>query len=256
MKTTMTLKPVLSVLIAAFCLSPNLSTAAPAAQGGLDAGGGNAVGGTIFDDVENDGSDVVNPAKIAALVNPLLKNLDEKLPDMAAQLRAGIKGVTWYMESKGLNQNGPCRNNTVVSVERTVVACQTKLAVRIDKTWFEANANSQGPLLVHELLVYRQLRLKDVSDEAVREVSRQIRNPAIGAEDLKQAVKRAGFGTFLTVPEKSYAARLRKMTKAFCKDNNQRALTEIYEIGSAFLKQAGFSQAQAESTVSEWNNCD
>ncbi|KYG65683.1 hypothetical protein AZI86_00995 [Bdellovibrio bacteriovorus] len=207
-------------------------------QGGSDAGGGNFVGDELFDDYENKGSEKISVAELSAAADIYLKPLEAKMPSFAKMLRKGIKGTTWYLEPKEMAQTGACLNQTTLSVNRVVRACQSKLAVRIDKEFIKANQKSFPALVIHELLVYQMIhRTSDphdvneenyhpdrINDEGVREVSRAIRNPDITESELQTAVKRAGFGSFRTSSDirhvnalfAKYEAALAQRTKKFC----------------------------------------
>lgn len=244
-------------------LVSTLSLSASFALAGAESGGGNAVGNQLFDDAENSGSKVMDKAVIGGLVSPLLKPLEGKLPEMAADLRGAIKNLTWYLEPKPLSQTGACLNKSSVLVERAVVACQSKIQVRIDQAWFEANPGAQAPLILHELLVSRQLRLPGISDESIREISRQIRNPEIPAHELKNAVKEAGFGLYLTAFEKAHIGKLRARLLEMCPQGGsgfragalEESFSRTQRILDAYLAGAGLNEARQKSFRVEYPFC-
>src|SRR5688500_20025644 len=119
--------------------------------------------------------------------NPYGELINKELMEMLTYVFYGIK---WYLEPKELKQSGRCQNQTVLSVKKVVRACQSELAVRIDKKFFLENPDVQVALILHELLVYVQLNKFNsaITDEGVREASRALRDPNISQADLKETL--------------------------------------------------------------------
>ncbi len=185
------------------------STICQAVDGPGSSGGGNTVGDTLFDDYENKGSVAIPQAEITRLADPVLRDLDRKVPDFAKRLRKGIQEVVWYREPKLLDQSGACRNGSDTGltppVNQVVRACQNSLSVRIEKNWIDEKLKSNpelvSGLVVHELLVHQRLRSKKISEEAVLRISRDIRSKQLTDKELQAELKIAQFGNFQTLPE-------------------------------------------------------
>lgn len=182
-----------------------------------DTGGANSAKNSqgqekLFDDVEDEGT--VELKNVGSIVGPLLAEIKKKLPDFAADLESNIGKVDWLLEPKALQQQGECLNESVLLIEKVVRACQSKLAVRIDKKYFDEHPEDQAPLLLHELLVFIKLRDSNITDEAVRFASRKLRDPNASAESLQSALSRAGFGRATTAAEISEYEALTAKTKA------------------------------------------
>lgn len=212
-------------------------------EGGADAGGGNFHGTELFDDYENKGSEVISQAELRTLAEPYLSGLRKNLPAMAVALERGLQLKKWYLESKPLKQDGNCRNQSVLSVQLEIRACQSSLAVRADKTFFTAHPEVRAPLVIHELLVSLQLYKGKarVSDEAVRELSRLLRAANPDYAEIQKAAMNSGFGLYLTAAERArYLAQERIYQKAEClpsRTNNEmasRALDKRIEFFNEF----------------------
>jgi hypothetical protein len=225
-----------ALLICLSILRPVIASGATApVAGGVAGGGGNTTidkSGTemLFDDFENQGTDKIPAAEIQSLAQAQLDHLALFLPGFAVKLRDGIKGITWYKESKPLNQQGECRNGSksgiALTVQQVVRACQSNINVRIDKDWYDSKPPVLGSLIVHELLVYQRIHNNPhglITEESILEVSREIRNtdPATMLTDLQlqDLVKRAGFGNFATKAQTERFMAARKRVLAYDKHN-------------------------------------
>jgi hypothetical protein len=197
-----------AAILASVILSQVLSfSSARAVDGGsMAGGGGNTVGETLFDDYENQGSVKINSDEVAKYAQDVIGDLDQKIPQFAIDLRLGIKGVEWFQEPKILDQKGFCKNGSETGltppIDQVVRACQTKLSVRIEQKWyvdkFQTNPALLSGLIVHELLVFHRLRNKEISEEGVLRISRDIRSKQMTADQLKKELSIAGFGDYLT----------------------------------------------------------
>jgi hypothetical protein len=234
-------------------------------EGGADAGGGNSVGEDFFDDYENQGTEVLPKEEIEALVAPYLAALKKKVPEFAEVLREGIKGTKWYLEPKELGQSGACVNQTYLKVNLVVRACQSRLAVRIDRDYFLANPKVQGPLALHELLVYQKLQKNfsgidskfAITDEGVREINRMIRDPSVPAQELRNRIREANFGDFFTASEHAHLKALYQRTrKAYCSKNIKATIKTVKKLMqeiSSYKYSAGAGEDEYEDFIYNFN---
>jgi hypothetical protein len=131
-------------------------------------------------------------------------------------------------------------NQTYLKVNLVVRACQSRLAVRIDRDYFLANPKVRGPLALHELLVYQKLRknFSDIAspstmitDEGVREINRMIRDPSVPAKDLRDRIREANFGDFFTAGERAHLKALYQRTrKMYCSTDIRATIKTIKKL--------------------------
>jgi hypothetical protein len=228
--------------------SPKKSSAPPvramASKGGADIGGGNSVGNELFDDYENENSEPIPLEKVEEYVKPFLRRIESKSPGFAQVLRGAIYGnkedllspsaKKWYLEPKPLSQSGSCVNNTILSVKRVVRACQTKIAVRLDRGFFLSHPDFQAPVILHELLVNLQLSpyRGSISDEGVREASRVLRDPASSPALVQSTLHELNFGLYRTDEQRRQRQALTdKARRLLCLDREKEAdeLMEKFE---------------------------
>ena len=186
---------------------PNLARG----DGGTAGGGGNAVGGTLLDFYENEGSTKVNVTDLAAYRNqlkPILQNLSSKLPTLKPFLEEATSKKIWLMETKPFNYNA-CVNTSMFVVNQVIVACQDEFEVRISKSWFEsADSKNQAGLIMHELLIYHVLKTAKSAEDKMR-LERNARalnriffsEESISSLALQQTIASRGFGDFVTPSE-------------------------------------------------------
>lgn len=202
----MRLKLVLNAAAALLLCLTILRTSTVFAKGGVAGGGGNTVKDKLFDDYENEGTEQIEPSLIRKLAEPVLVDLDKKVPGFAKLLRKGVTGIIWYREPKLLGQNGICRNGSETGltppIDQVVRACQNSLDVRIEQKWFDdqiaAGSSLPAGLVVHELLVFQRIRSVKISEEGVLRISRDIRSLKLSAEQLQTELDKAGFGSWAT----------------------------------------------------------
>lgn len=224
------------LILAALMMIPVYSFAA---EGTSVRGGGNSVGKELFDDYEQSGVRELKPKEVLAIVAPIFKQVDKKLAsttknrwglgyysqyssldgygDFLEKLSQGLEGIKWYLDPKPLDQKNECQNQTVLSLKKVVRACQSNLAVRIDRKFFEENKDFQAPLILHELLVYFQLNLynSQITDEGVREASRALRDANLSNADLADTLQRTGFGSYSPEPTAKEKREAELATKRF-----------------------------------------
>ncbi len=232
----------------------------PSARGGADAGGGNSVDGELFDDFENKDSQLLSASQVEAYVEPILDSIANKIPGFAETLRRELRGdksnfptVTpkkWYLEPKALAQTGSCLNKTSLSVKRVVRACQTSVAIRIDKDFFLSFPAIQGPLILHELLVFQQLEHQEITDEAVRELNRVLRSPQSSPLLIQQTLTNLGFGTYRTSEQRKLRHALaEKAFLAHCEDRKEEAARLANEFESADGEESFNDQVESSFEV-------
>ena len=169
------------------------------AEGGADGGsGGNTVNGVLLDDFVNKDSRKLSAAEVAKLAEPFLSDLNKRQPGFAADLREGLKGTFWYLDSKDFKQDGNCLDPNIYNVrgQQIVNACQSAFDVRINPNLPEATLRA---MVIHELLRYLQIhKFKTVSEAGLEAVSREIRNKdpktRLSNADFIDLIHRAGFG--------------------------------------------------------------
>jgi hypothetical protein len=189
--------------------------------GGADASGGNFVGDELFDDYENKGVTRLKPSEIQNTIKPVSERLEKLVPGFAKKLAEASGGVEWILDPKPLRQEGSCQNQTSLSVQKVVRACQSKIAVRIDQEFYEKSDLIRTNLNTHESLVYLALRSGGkISEEGLREASRAIRNPHTTAAELKATLQKTGFGTFATYAENQQSQARIARAMALCKSFN------------------------------------
>jgi hypothetical protein len=245
-----------NLFLAALLLIPISSFAV---EGTSVRGGGNSVGDKLYDDYEQQGVRQLTSKQVLAIVKPYFQKIEKKIPgtspgrwgvdtyseygpsgseDFLELLSYGLDGIKWYLDPKPLDQKGRCQNETVLAVQKVVRACQSDLAVRIDRTFFEGNPDVQAPLILHELLVWIQLHkyASEISDEGVRETSRALRNDSLPQSELQETLKRTGFGYYTTAEEKRASEISNRRFAAACaKDPQYSCSCPGYQKSGTFI---------------------
>lgn len=171
-------------------------------NGPITDGGGNAVGGKLFDFYENEGTTRLE-IKSEFLDNEenrtLSDTLNEKFRALDARYAVQSTGQglgrfliskmasdekKWMLEPKEID-NKSCLNRSMVD-EKTqkIVACQSANEIRISEEWFKTHAspNDRAGLIAHETVLmvvqkskpYTNEADKVISEQLVREITRQI----------------------------------------------------------------------------------
>lgn len=257
-----------------FTASYQVAEAAPQQElnrdGAADAGGGNFHGKLLFDLYENEGSVELSHDQVRAFVKPYLDSLKTKVPELAKDLEEIITSKKWYLEPKALKQNGACKNASMFEFKLEVRACQSSVAVRMDKTFFQENPEVQSPLVMHELLVGLQLQNKKnkVSDEAVREMNRLLLNLKSSAEEIARFSGKENFGSHLTAEgRQSMRALFVAERKAYCSRRHyfgpdakhDAANRQLNEFRDGLSRAGAYDQTEAgeiELDVLEKFNCE
>jgi hypothetical protein len=214
------------------------------AEGVSVRGGANSVGDELYDDYEQEGVRQLSPEQVLAIVKPLFLKIEKKIPgqvkgnwgvdsynpygpngseDFLELLSYGISGIKWYLDPKPLKQYGRCQNQTVLAVKKVVRACQSDLAVRIDRAFFEQNPDVQAPLILHELLTWIKLHKyeSEITDEGVREASRALRDDSMPQAELQDVLQRTGFGTYATAEDQKQSELNQGRFQAACAKDPQ-----------------------------------
>lgn len=160
-------------------------------MGGVSDGGGNAVGTTLFDFYENEGSLEISIEELLWLeprMKDLLAYLNTNVPAISRKnsggfgeiLKQSLSGKRIYLESKGISSTA-CLNQSMVSApNQSVVACQSDKELRLNIEWLRStNAHNRMGLLLHELILAWARGLENGDNKAqleqkVRELNRQI----------------------------------------------------------------------------------
>lgn len=168
-----------AISLTAFALPPT------PAEGTGSTGGGNAVGDTLLDFYENQGSVTLTKSQIKNLpaykevVAPKIKEVAERLPEFASDLLDGFS-KKWIMEPKELSKENCLNHGMLVHIaDQTVVACQDLFEVRIFKPWFDQVAlHTQGGIILHELVTSRTISRakfdRENAEKTIREMVRTL----------------------------------------------------------------------------------
>lgn len=186
-------KAVVIILTAAIPFMSAISVCAQVA-GTQGSGGGNAHGPIAFDVYENLGSVPVTFDSIIennSELKTILTTLFSEIPEMRIPGQGRVATInifkkaaalkSWYEEPKKLDQQGRCKNASMLSVDKQVVACQTRLVVRISKPWLDSTTDYQKAVIQnHEFILSilmpftEKLGGAEDRDELVRVLNRAI----------------------------------------------------------------------------------
>ncbi len=176
-------------------------------EGGISDGGGNAVGPTLFDFYENQGSLSLKPSQILNW-NQETQNLIQKanslLPKIGRYSKRGlgdelilsIQSKKWIIETKDITKDS-CKNESMIQViNQKIVGCQNFYEVRLSADWLVniADEKNQSGLIIHEALLawVRNLdkgTIKSDSEFKVREVNRLLHSD-LKSEDFVNEIKK------------------------------------------------------------------
>lgn len=207
-------------------------------MGGVSDGGGNAVGSTLFDFYENEGSLKISIQEMISLepkTKQILNYLNRKVPAVGSshigsgygdELVDHLKNKSIYLESKGISSEG-CKNQSLVSAGgQAVVACQSDSELRLSVQWLQAtDANNRAGLFLHELILAWARSEFEHDDKVkleqkVRELNRQIFSSLSNDMDIAQFIEDT-FGIQTWNPKamadlKALPEAVYKATVAFC----------------------------------------
>lgn len=150
--------------------------------------GTNTVGDDLLDDYEVRGSKIISELELEHLAEPILKSLEDKLPDFSNWLKTGFRQKKWYSEPKPLDAE-KCKDETVIRISYSVPACQTMYSVRIHSELIEKSSPKLPDVIVHELLVEKY----GAPDEGLYEISRAVRDKNIDVDKLVAAIQGANW---------------------------------------------------------------
>lgn len=176
------------------------------------SGGGNAVGDELLDFAEARDLTPFDPSTAEAfqtIVDPLLKNLGQKLPGFEQDMRTvlSVEKRKWLYVDQPLSKAN-CENYSLVDNGISVVACQDKHKIIVYRPWFQrVSTKNQAGLLVHEAvrglaMFYNKYEsLSPDIEEGIREVVRTIfNNPSIDADKLNNfLVSKIGSNGYITM---------------------------------------------------------
>lgn len=175
-------------------------------MGGVSDGGGNAVGATLFDFYENQGSYEITIDQLLYLepqAGNIIKLLNSEVPALnyvnsggfGALLKEAVKNKHIYLEAKAISSEA-CKNQSMVAAdEQTVVACQSDTEIRFDLNWLKStDATNRAGLITHEMLLgwarskHGDLDKKEL-EQKVRELNRAIFSPRQDENTMPDNVK-------------------------------------------------------------------
>ncbi|HEX7674427.1 MAG TPA: hypothetical protein VF412_09655 [Bdellovibrio sp.] len=213
-------------------------------MGGVSDGGGNAVGATLFDFYENQGSLPVTVDELLTLepkAKQVIALLNQQIPAVGSidsgafgeMIKGAIKGKKIYLESKPISSEA-CRNQSMVSTDQQVIAaCQSDTELRIDVNWMAGtNGNNRAGLIAHEFILawardHHGNLEKPLLEEKVRDLNRAVFTPHADENELPQTLNKVfGDEAFSASNFKvagSLPARIKNATAAFC----QNPMTDI-----------------------------
>jgi hypothetical protein len=85
---------------------------------------------------------------------------------------------TWFLDKKKLT-DPDCINQSMISVEKTIVGCQGSLEVRLYQPWYEnaqVDIKNQAALIMHEFVRGHALKIGNMSDDTVKSLTRLFLN--------------------------------------------------------------------------------
>jgi|GEM_PF-6839490 len=227
--------------------------------GGISDGGGNAVGGTVFDFYENEGSteatheQIINwnteTTHIVAKANALVPQVGEQssrgLGDVLIQ---AIKSRKWILEPKPITKES-CKNDSIVAtVNQKIVGCQNFYEARLSVTWLKEearNAKNQAGLIIHEAIL---MWLRDTQTElskadleySAREINRllfsDIDSPSF-VQQISGLVRKVVFyNQQESAFEKSLPLEALKIKINFCSNNSVDDYTKVLALTAQYPK--------------------
>lgn len=98
-------------------------------------------------------------------VEPILKNLEEKVPDLATLFRGAISTKRWYLVNAEIPSLGAAVNQTKLPIKQR--AYQNSKIVVMNNTWFKSrDEEEQGDMILHELAVSILLGYKEYEEQS------------------------------------------------------------------------------------------
>ncbi|MNK06185.1 hypothetical protein D3C87_240770 [compost metagenome] len=156
-------------------------------RGGVSDGGGNAVGTTLFDFYENEGSQelsIVELLNSEPLAKEMILALDREIPAVGrlssigfgSLLLVSVQGKKIFLENKEISSAG-CKNESMVAAsQQMIVACQSDTEIRFNATWLSTtDARNRAGLIMHEMILgwaRKQGGGKAKTEAAVRRLNR------------------------------------------------------------------------------------
>lgn len=220
-------------------------------MGGVSDGGGNAVGATLFDFYENQGSLPVTVDELLTLepkAGKVIALLNSQIPAVGSVdsgafgevIKSAIKGKKIYLESKPISSDA-CRNQSMVSTDQQVIAaCQSDTELRIDVNWMAGtNGNNRAGLIAHEFILawarnHHGDLAKTVLEEKVRDLNRAVFTPHTDERELPQALTSAfGDEAFSATNFKiasSLPARISSATSEFCQNPTADITSQFQDV--------------------------
>lgn len=134
-------------------------------RGGFSDGGGNAIGTTLFDFYENNGSQELSIVELLdkePLAKKMILALDSEVPAVGhlsslgfgSLLLASVQDKKIFLESKNISSAG-CQNQSMVAAsQQRIVACQSDIEIRFNAEWLKkANSKNRAGLIMHEMIL-------------------------------------------------------------------------------------------------------
>ncbi|MEK7395434.1 MAG: hypothetical protein AAB116_00720 [Candidatus Poribacteria bacterium] len=187
------------------------SVSGPARAGNEGSGGGfSGPNGDLFDFYENEGSITFDPLSVPG-VRSTLEGIQARVPRLYTVLHKSLS-KSWYFESKPLKEC-PGGESLILS-DKGTVACQTKIEVRISKSWYddvslgeEKTARKRKGIILHELA--RGVRITAITagrtapdEDMLRAMTRTISLAQLPTEqELRDLALEYNFGNFKTASE-------------------------------------------------------
>jgi hypothetical protein len=223
-------------------------------MGGVGDGGGNAVGKTLFDFYENEGTIKVSIAQLMSLepqVQQLIQLLNQQVPkikdvtgpsfgDVVAQ---SLKNKKIIIDRKAINSQACVNQSMVSTTEQVVVACQSDNELRINAQWLKAaDSKNRAALILHEMILgwfraeFQNRFDKTTLEKKVRELVRDIFSyPSV---DIANAITEStgdgltgvkaysgkNYALLATLPEK-----IKNVYETFCRNPQQGPATLMPE---------------------------
>lgn len=171
------------------------------AHAGGTEGGGATIGNELAEDalpkIDMKGTKPIPVVELEKLAEPILRDLDKKIPGLAATLREGFTNIKWYTDKKTFNP-AACQDQSMFQVHEVIRACQDDASIRIQESYFDAHPQSKllPDLIVHELVVHWAGQFP--VNKKVMAVSAAVRNRNLSADALQKILGDNGFGVYLT----------------------------------------------------------
>lgn len=223
------------------------------AMGGVSDGGGNAVGTTLFDFYENEGSLAISVDQLLVLepeMTAIINKLNKQVPQVEIgsdaalafgnQIRDALSKKKLILEPKEI-ASAACLNSSVIqSQTQKVVACQSDDEIRFNLSWLEStDAKNRVGLFTHEMILAwaRSLDVpiaKDILEKNVRILNRVIFNNQSSEEDLANAISNL-FGVRTYSPKRLVLSQRilslqKNLRKEFCNNAKFDIRTPVQDI--------------------------